>query len=263
MKKIRIYGNPGAKRVFLQLTDEHDQELMGSQTEKLKELLPGQDWCIAVIPVQDWGQDLTPWSAPPAYGKEPFGDGASKTLQVLINQVIPELEEQYQKENADDLHMIEGNQRSLGEGRLKDVQLSEEDYQRSNTDHQRIEATNSLSREYYLCGYSLAGLFALWAACETNVFSGVAAVSPSVWYPGWLDFAQTHQIKTPKVYLSLGEKEPKTRNPVMRLVGDAIRAEHELLKEAGIRTTLEWNPGNHFVDSDLRTAKGMAWLLTG
>ena len=36
------------------------------------------------------------------------------------------------------------------------------------------------SRTYYIGGYSLAGLFSLWAAYQTDVFSGIAAASPSV-----------------------------------------------------------------------------------
>ena len=35
------------------------------------------------------------------------------------------------------------------------------------------------SRTYYIGGYSLAGLFSLWAAYQTDVFSGIAAASPS------------------------------------------------------------------------------------
>ena len=117
------------------------------------------------------------------------------------------------------------------------------------------------SRRFYLAGYSLAGLFALWSACQTNAFAGIAAVSPSVWYPGWHDYAETHPVHTEQVYLSMGLKEEKTRNKVMSSVGDAIRFEHERLSKSGIRCTLEWNDGNHFVDSDKRTAKGLAWLL--
>ena len=33
-----------------------------------------------------------------------------------------------------------------------------------------------------LGGYSLAGLFALWASTQTSLFYGVAAASPSVWW---------------------------------------------------------------------------------
>lgn len=116
-------------------------------------------------------------------------------------------------------------------------------------------------RNVYLCGYSLAGLFALWAAYQTDVFTGVVAASPSVWYPKWIDYAESHTIKTSKAYLSLGTKEEKARNPVMAAVGDCIRKQYELLSESGIACQLDWNPGNHFVDSEKRTAKGMAWML--
>jgi hypothetical protein len=63
------------------------------------------------------------------------------------------------------------------------------------------------------------------------------------------------------VYLSLGDKEEKTKNPMMAQVGNAIRKMHELLLSQGIDTVLEWNPGNHFVDSDKRMVKGFVWLM--
>ena len=44
------------------------------------------------------------------------------------------------------------------------------------------------SKDYYIGGYSLAGLFALWAVHKTDVFRGVAAVSPSMWFPGFDEF---------------------------------------------------------------------------
>ena len=116
-------------------------------------------------------------------------------------------------------------------------------------------------KAYIIGGYSLAGLFALWAAYQTNVFQGVAAVSPSVWFPGFLDYMKEHSIQTNRVYLSLGDKEEKTRNPVMATVGGRIREAHGLLQTQGINTTLEWNQGNHFKDADKRTARGFAWLL--
>ena len=63
------------------------------------------------------------------------------------------------------------------------------------------------------------------------------------------------------VYLSLGDKEEKARNPVMASVGVKIKEAHDLLSQEGIQTTLEWNPGNHFRDSDIRTAKAFAWAI--
>ena len=115
-------------------------------------------------------------------------------------------------------------------------------------------------RQYILCGYSLAGLFALWAAYQTDLFAGVVAASPSVWYRDWVAYAGERTIRTAKVYLSLGDREEKARNPVMASVGSAIREQYRMLADAGVCCQLDWNPGNHFADSDRRMAKGMAWL---
>lgn len=116
-------------------------------------------------------------------------------------------------------------------------------------------------KTHIIGGYSLAGLFALWAAYQTNVFAAVAAASPSVWFPGFAAYMKERRPQTGSVYLSLGDREEKTRNPVMAAVGARIREAHELLKGQGVDTVLEWNPGNHFKDSDIRTAKAFAWAL--
>ena len=112
-----------------------------------------------------------------------------------------------------------------------------------------------------LGGYSLAGLFALWASTQTALFSGVAAASPSVWFPGWLEFEQRHPIQTQHIYLSLGDKEEHTKNAVMAAVGDNIRTLHSRLAERGTDCTLEWNNGGHFKDADLRTARAFRWVM--
>ena len=114
---------------------------------------------------------------------------------------------------------------------------------------------------YLLGGYSLAGLFSLWAAYQTDAFSGIAAASPSVWFPGWMEYAEKNEPKARRMYLSLGDKEERTRNPVLRQVGQCIRRQYDLLIQSGIPATLEWNDGNHFQDADIRCAKGFAWLI--
>ena len=116
-------------------------------------------------------------------------------------------------------------------------------------------------RKIILCGYSLAGLFALWASYQTDRFAGIVAASPSVWYRDWLAYAEAHTIQTPRVYLSLGDREERAKKPVMASVGNAIREQYRMLQERGITCQLDWNPGNHFVDSDRRMARGMAWMF--
>ena len=112
-----------------------------------------------------------------------------------------------------------------------------------------------------LGGYSLAGLFALWASTQTGLFYGAAAASPSVWFPGWMEFEQQHPMQTQHIYLSLGDKEEHTKNAVMAAVGDNIRTLHSQLIERGADCTLEWNSGGHFKDADLRTAKAFRWVM--
>ena len=112
-----------------------------------------------------------------------------------------------------------------------------------------------------LGGYSLAGLFALWASTQTALFSGVAAASPSVWFPDWMEFEQQRPIQAQCIYLSLGDKEEHTKNAVMAVVGDNIRTLHSQLIARGADCTLEWNNGGHFKDADLRTAKAFQWVM--
>ena len=112
-----------------------------------------------------------------------------------------------------------------------------------------------------LGGYSLAGLFALWASTQTDLFYGVAAASPSVWFPGWIEFEQQHPTQAQRIYLSLGDREDCTRNATMAAVGDNIRALHHELAGRSKDCTLEWNSGGHFKDADLRTAKAFRWVM--
>ena len=112
-----------------------------------------------------------------------------------------------------------------------------------------------------LGGYSLAGLFALWASTQTDLFYGVAAASPSVWFPDWMEFEQRHPMQVQHIYLSLGDKEEHTKNIVMAAVGDNIRTLHSRLAARGTDCTLEWNSGGHFKDADLRTAKAFQWVM--
>ena len=110
-----------------------------------------------------------------------------------------------------------------------------------------LKACTDQDKTYILGGYSLAGLFSLWAAY--------------LWFPGFLDYMRGNSIHAGSVYLSLGDKEEKARNAVLCTVGDRIREAYGLLKEQGISTTLEWNQGNHFKDPDIRMAKAFAWVM--
>ena len=110
-----------------------------------------------------------------------------------------------------------------------------------------------------IAGYSLAGLFALYAAYKTDVFSRVASVSGSLWFPGFIEFAQSHDfVKNPDfIYLSLGDTEAKTRDKNLSRVQKNTELLAGLYKSRGIQTIFELNCGNHFTDTIGRTAKGI------
>ena len=116
--------------------------------------------------------------------------------------------------------------------------------------------------KYILGGYSLAGLFSLWSGYQTDIFEGIAAVSPSVWYKGWIEYVGAGKPLSEKIYLSLGDTEEKTKHQILSKIGDNIRKQHEILEKSGnVKTVLEWNEGNHFQNTDIRTAKGFLWVM--
>lgn len=110
-----------------------------------------------------------------------------------------------------------------------------------------------------IAGYSLAGLFALYAAYKTDIFSRIASVSGSLWFPGFTEFAEANNFaKTPDlIYLSLGEAEAKTRDKNLASVQKNTEKLAEIYKSRSIPTIFELNPGNHFTETILRTAKGI------
>ena len=114
-----------------------------------------------------------------------------------------------------------------------------------------------------LAGYSLAGLFAVYAMYRTGLFSRTASASGSMWYPGFTEYAMSHEpaVLPDKLYLSLGDKEARTRNKVMSAVEKNTIALSEHCKELGIEAVFEMNPGNHFQDAAGRMAKGIAYLV--
>ena len=194
--------------VIIQPVDEHDQQGLDEEVAWLSSH-SSATFTLVAFRISDWNMELSPWRAPAVFGREDFGEGASKTLCYVLDELVTR---------------FKGNRYCLG-------------------------------------GYSLAGLFALWSSCQTDKFDGIVAASPSVWFPKWIEYATDNKPLTESIYLSLGDKEEKTKNSVMAQVGNIIRRQNELLTGQIEKTILEWNPGNHFVDSGKRTAKGFAWVM--
>ena len=211
-----FYGRKDSRNILLQPEGGYDAEREKMTGDLVRELSGTDDFLLVTVPVNSWNHDLSPWNAPPIFGKEAFGDGAKETLLRITSELLPEL---------------------------------------------TSELPDPGAHRYIIGGYSLAGLFALWAVFETDCFCASAAASPSVWFPGFMDYLKNRPILTQNVYLSLGDREEKAKNRAFAAVGDCIRECDRILHERGVNSILAWNSGNHFVDGELRMAKGFAWTL--
>ena len=205
------------------------------------------------VGVDLWEENFSPWCAPRVFAKGPnFGDGAQKTLDTIINQVIPWAESE----------------------------LSEPPAYRA------------------LVGYSLAGLFSLWAGVSQQVargcqhdtatapqlsalapsqpgaphvdapvatFQRIGAVSGSFWFPGLLDYVDQQLsggvVGLTHAYLSLGDREARTPNPQIMHVRENAKLLASKLQNAGIISTFELNRGNHFQNVEGRMQKALDWLV--
>ena len=208
------------------------------------------------VGVERWEENFSPWCAPRVFAKGPnFGDGAQKTLDALINQVVPWAESELSAPPA-----------------------------------YRV-----------LVGYSLAGLFSLWAgvtqagvsqsgkpqqvahgcqpddavsqpgpssqpnAVHTPTFQRIGAVSGSFWFPGLLDYVDQQLrggvVGLTHAYLSLGDREARTPNPQIMHVRENAELLASKLEKAGITSTFELNRGNHFQNVERRVQKALDWLV--
>ena len=207
------------------------------------------------VGVDLWEESFSPWCAPRVFAKGPnFGDGAQKTLDTLIKQVVPWAESELTEPPA-----------------------------------YRV-----------LVGYSLAGLFSLWAGVSQQVacgcqpgdallqpgapqqvtcgcqpdaaapqsattFQRIGAVSGSFWFPGLLDYVDQQlsegAVGLTHAYLSLGDREARTPNPQIMHVRENAELLANKLENAGITSTFELNRGNHFQNVEGRMQKALDWLV--
>ena len=194
---------------------------------------------LVSVGVDLWEENFSPWCAPRVFAKGPnFGVGAQKTLDTLINQVVP-----------------------------------------------WAESDLTEPPEYrVLVGYSLAGLFSLWAGVSQQVargcqpdataphvdapaatFQRIGAVSGSFWFPGLLDYVDQQlrggAVGLTHAYLSLGDREARTPNPQIMHVRENAELLASKLQNAGIISTFELNRGNHFQNVEGRMQKALNWLV--
>ena len=88
-RAVTLYTDDEPQILFIQPVDEHDTELLDAEIEAMRDCaLP---FALAAFEVMDWNRDLSPWEAPPVFGKVPFGGMAEETLSFVLDRLLPEL----------------------------------------------------------------------------------------------------------------------------------------------------------------------------
>ena len=115
-----------------------------------------------------------------------------------------------------------------------------------------------------ICGYSLGGLFALYALAHSNAFDACACLSGSVWYEGWVDHLRGLPFDgTGKfAFLSIGTKEKRAALAILRTVQASMEACADVLRERGCEVEYAVGPGNHMQFRRERFAAGLSTLDT-
>ena len=245
-------ANPMARKTILSELSVHTQMssvagapvvyLLGDVVDNSPVQVP-EGVSLVNVGVDLWEKNFSPWRAPRVFAKGPnFGEGAQKTLDTLVNQIVP-----------------------------------------------WAESELSVPPAYrVLVGYSLAGLFSLWAGvtqagvsrsdtpqqvargCQPDdtpipTFQRIGAVSGSFWFPGLLDYVDQQlsggAVGLTHAYLSLGDREARTPNPQIMHVQENAELLASKLEDAGITSTFELNRGNHFQNVEGRMQKALDWLL--
>lgn len=113
----------------------------------------------------------------------------------------------------------------------------------------------------WIAGYSLAGMFAVYAALESEAFDGAASVSGSLWYEGFDEYVYSKKRVPGKMYFSVGDRERLGRNPAFHSIEEKTEKIGRYFAEQGCSAIFELNPGGHFEDPTGRMAKALRWLI--
>ena len=122
-------------------------------------------------------------------------------------------------------------------------------------------ALDQASGPHAVGGYSLGGLFALYAFVREPRFAACACLSGSVWYEGWVDWlrANAPDCSGRYAYFSVGKKEKRAGLP-FRHVEEDLAACAEILRAHGCGVDVALGPGSHMQHVIERLAAGLTAL---
>lgn len=180
---------------------------------------------IALVSVfgMDWDNDLTPWPAPNVRrNASDFSGGADRFLNILENELIPEIETEI---------LGVGNRFLPSQRALIGISLAGLFAVWTLAYSDSFASTGSVSGSFWYDGFA-----------------------------GWLD--GRHLSRSAKnAYLSVGNQEKESRNPRFASVEDCTKMVCSTLKNKGMNVFFELNPGNHIADGVPRIRKAIEHLM--
>ena len=205
------------------------EDYMTKAPEILLSLTSETNYLLIGISISDWNTYLSPWYCPRLFGKEDndFKGQGQSIFDWLINNCIPKIEKEI------------------------------------------INSNNNIQLKRYLAGYSLSALFSLWVFYsdknnKEKIFNGVIACSPSLWFIKWDEYIKDREANEESlIYLSLGDKEGKTKNEVFKKMKSGMDKMIEKVRnDKNVKKYIfEENKGGHYSDVELRMANGFKWII--
>lgn len=115
----------------------------------------------------------------------------------------------------------------------------------------------------YLMGVSLSGLFSIWTAHRCSSFDGVASVSGSLWYDGFIEWMEKNTLdpRVRKIWMSLGDLEKLSRNQRLAKVQDCTETTRDILSRQCPEVVFSLEHGTHFSPMPPRFSSALEMLV--
>ena len=263
-RMCRLYSCGVPRALLVQVVSPMQMAEQDAAVERIA--AAGVPFALVAVPIADWEQELMPWPEAAVSRRPEVGGGAGETLRYIVDSLLgPQASPGAQASRLQTLGAQPSRlQMGAQPSRLHAGETPAHPEAGGTPAYPEAGGTPAHpALPVILGGYSLGGLFSLWAACQSDRFAAVAAGSPSLWAGDWPQYAATHPMQARRVYLSLGDREERSRNKTMARVGDRIRAEYSRLQQqlGPENTTLVWEQGGHFADPAARMARAFVWCL--
>ena len=88
-REVCFFSCEEPKVLLVQPVGQEEKQALEQQFLLLQEAAGDTPIQWIALPIERWNDELTPWTAPPVFGKTPFGEEGPVTLRFLLEEVLP------------------------------------------------------------------------------------------------------------------------------------------------------------------------------